>query len=331
MKTAAAVLALVATLAPSFLLAAQAPEPGAAPTASPTPPTTPAGAAGQVPPTPLAYKTWPEVNLNALVTDKHGIPQTVDPHGFQLSEDGAERPLRLPAAADSPISLAFLIDFSGSTFEHTAEIVSAVKTIVHSLPAESEVTVTDVSSGLPFLDVPLTAASRADLSVLDKLKPNGSTALWDTLLATEDYFAAEAKFPRRAIVIFSDGLDNASSVAIGTAYTKMEQPGAPLVYTCFVSKIVYLPSRYGRLNLKRLAKDGGGLEFEFNTDLRVDPDSAAAAAVGAKIAAAINHQSVVQFTAANTTRDGKPRKLKLQLPDKDQQVHSLATYFAPDK
>lgn len=332
MKTAPAALVFVATLAASIHLAAQVPAAGGTPSPGANQPVSRIGTVVEVPPTPLAYQSWPDVTLNVLVTGKHGLPQAVDPHAFQLLEDGAERPLRFPAAAGSPISVALLIDLSGSTFEHTSEIVSAVKTIVHALPADSEVAVTDVSSGLPFLDVPFTPASKADLSIVDKLKSTGPTALWDTLLATEIYFAAEAKYPRRAIVILSDGQDNASQTgALGGALYRMLQPGAPLVYSCFVSKINFMPSRFGLLNLKRIAKEGGGLLFKFNTDLRVDPDPIAAAAVAAQIAAAINNQSVLQFTAANPARDGKAHKLKVQLPARDTEIHSLATYFAPDR
>jgi VWFA-related protein len=328
MKTAAAVILFEATLAASKQLAAQTPAPEVTSPANAVQPAAPAGSV-QIPPTPLAYKTWPDVNLNVLVTGKHNAPQKIDEHAFRLMEDGIERPLRSPAPADSPISLALLIDFSGSTFEHTSEIVSAVKTIVRALPADSEVTVVDFSFA-GFLDIPFTPASKADLSVLDKLKPSGPTALYNALTATETYVAAEAKYPRRAIVIFSDGEDNVSTAAErGVALYKIQQPGAPAVYSCFVAKIIWMPSRYGLFNLKRLAKEGGGLFFKFNTDVRVDPDSAAAAAVAAQIAAAINSQYVLQFTAADAARNSKPHKLKLQLAGKDVEAHTLSTYFAP--
>jgi len=281
------------------------------------------------PPAPTAYKLWPDVNVNVVVTGKHDVPQAVDQHTFQLFEDGAERPLRFPALADSPISVALLMDLSSSTFEHTPEIISAVKTIVHALPADSEVTVLDVSSGLPFLDVPLKPASRADLSVLDKLQPNGATDLWDALVDTESYLAAEAKYPRRALVIFSDGLDNVSYANALAVSRATQQTGAPLVYSCFVAKINFMPSRFGLLNMKRIAKEGGGMLFSFNGDVRFDPDPAAAATVAARIADAISHQYVLQFTAADATRDGKAHKLKLRLPDKDVEIHALPAYFAP--
>jgi len=327
MKTAAAIL-FVAILAASTHLTAQA-TPNSTVPANANQSAAQTAAVVQAPPTPLAYKTWPDVNLNVLVTGRHNAPQKVGEHAFQLMEDGIERPLRSPVPADSPISLALLIDFSSSTFEHTSEIFSAVKTIVRALPADSEVTVVDFSFA-GFLDIPFTPASKADLSVLDKLKPSGPTALYNALTATETYVAAEAKYPRRAIVIFSDGEDNVSTAAErGAALYKIQQPGAPAVYSCFVAKIIWMPSRYGLVNLKRLAKEGGGLFFKFNTDVRVDPDSVAAAAVAAQIAAAIDSQYVLQFTAADAARNSKPHKLKLQLAGKDLEAHTLSTYCAP--
>jgi hypothetical protein len=76
----------------------------------------------------------------------------------------------------------------------------------------------------------------------------------------------------------------------------------------------------GRINMRFLAKEGGG------TDHYLDPDPASAAA---QIVAAIRSQYVLEFTAADAARNGKKHKLAVRLPGKDVQIHLLPDYFAP--
>jgi hypothetical protein len=78
----------------------------------------------------------------------------------------------------------------------------------------------------------------------------------------------------------------------------------------------------GLINMKFLAKEGGGIDFN------LDPDPASTAA---QIAAAIRSQYVLQFTAADPARDGKKHKLVLRLPIKDVEIHAIPEYFAPAK
>ena len=284
---------------------------------------------GQNPPIPseLAIaaidRSWPDVNINVLVLDKSGAPQKIDEQAFQLLEDRVERSLRFPAAADSPVSLALLIDASGSTLQRKTEVLSAVAAIIKALPADSEVMATSFA-GVVFLEFPFTPASKVDLSFMDRVPFAGPTALYDAVAATEDYFLANAKYPRRALIVLSDGENNASQVSMRIAYGMMERPGAPMVYPCLIAKAQFLQpeARAGSMYMNFLAKRGGGLTFN------LDPDPMATAA---KIVAEIRSQYVLQFTSADPAHDGKQHKLELRLPIKDVKLYRLPAYFAPAK
>jgi Ca-activated chloride channel homolog len=266
-------------------------------------------------------RAWPDVNLNVMVLDKSGAPQKIDEQAFQLFEDHTERPLRFPAAADSPVSLALVIDSSGSTYKRKLEVVSAVSAIVKALPADSEVMATSFA-GVVFLEFPFTPASKVDFSFMDRVPAAGPTALYDALAETEDYFVANAKYPRRALIVLSDGENNASQVSIRTAFGMMERPGAPIVYPCLIAKASYLQPEAGagRINMNFLAKRGGGLTFNL---------SPGPTATAAEIVAAIRSQYVLQFTSADPAHDGKQHKLELRLPIKDVKIYGLPAYFAP--
>jgi VWFA-related protein len=275
------------------------------------------------PAAPAGDTTWPEVNLNIVVTDKHGTTHTIDERGFRLFEDGVERPLHFPDAADSPVSLALLIDSSGSIFKRRPEILSTVKTIIQALPADSEVMGVLFAKDA-YIDLPFTPISQVDYSFLDRLQASGPTALYDAVYAAEDYVVGHAKNARRSMVILSDGQDNASHLSIRNVFWSMEQPGAPVVYACVTSKANIMQSELmaGHINMRFLAERGGGMEFN------LDPDPASTAA---RIVAAVRSQHVLQFTAANPARNGKAHKLEVRLPAKDVEIHGLPTYHAPGK
>jgi Ca-activated chloride channel family protein len=275
------------------------------------------------PPITAIDRSWPDVNLNVVVLGKSGAPLKIDEQAFQLFEDRAERPLRFPAAADSPVSLALLIDVSGSTYKRKPQVVSAIAAIIHAMPAESEVMATSFADK-SYLEFPFTPVSRVDLSFMDKIPAAGPTALYDAVEATERYFVANAKYPRRALVILSDGENNASNVSIGLAYATMEWPGSPMVYPCLIAKANYLERERGAglINMKFLAKRGGGKVYQLDAD---------PAAVAAEIAAAIRSQHVLQFTSADPTHNGRRHKLEVRLPVKDVQIHVQPDYFAPPK
>ena len=284
---------------------------------------TPDGASS--PAIPAVDSSWPVVHLNVVLTDKQGAPQKIDERTFQLLEDGVERTLQFPDAAESPVSLALLIDSSGSIFKRKPEILSAIRTIIQALPPDSEVMGVLFAQDA-YIDLPLTPVSKVDYSFLDRLQAYGPTALWDAVVATENHVVTHAKYARRALVILSDGEDNASRVIEDKILRSIGQPGSPTVYPCRVqdtrkSLDAHAESFRGHRILKLLAKKGGGIVFN------LDPNPASTAA---QIVAAIRSQYVVQFTAADQSRNGKAHKIELRLLGKDIEVHAPTTYYAPE-
>jgi VWFA-related protein len=269
-----------------------------------------------------ANDPWPEINLNVVVLDKQGAPQTVDVTGFQLFEDGADRPLHFRGSADSPVSVALIVDSSGSIYKRKPEIISAVTTIIKALPADSEV-MGVLFADQAFIDLPFTAVSKINYSFLDRLDGRGGTALFDTVVATENYFAVHAKYARRALVLISDGGDNKSSLRGIDAIRRMQWPCAPMFYTLLVhnSGAEYGATERGKRTMELLAKAGGGVAFTPKEKDFLDDAT--------QIAGMIRSQYVLHFASADPARDGKAHKLEVRLPIKDLQIHALPVYYAP--
>ena len=269
-------------------------------------------------------RSWPEVDLNVLVLASHGAPQKIEEREFELLQDGTKHPLDVGSSPDSPVSLALVIDSSGSIFKRKDEIAAAVKTIVKALPDGSEVMAV-LFADLAFLDVPFTPCSKVDFSFLEHLDGRGGTALFDAVVATENYVAAKARYPRRALVVISDGGDNGSTLSLAQAIVRMQWPGAPMLYAVHVhnSGLKYGGAYRGKRIMELLAEATGGIAF---TTKEKDIQSAVEGITGM-----IRDQYVLHFTAADPARDRRASKLEVRLPNKDLQIHAQPTYFAPSK
>lgn len=273
---------------------------------------------------PAVNDPWPEVNLNAVVLDKHGAPQKVDEREFQFFEDGAERPLHLSGSPDSPVSLGFIIDSSHSMENRRGSVITAVNEIVKSLPDGSEAMAV-LFAEEAYIDLPFTPVSTADLSFLDRMDARGGTALYDAIAATNTDFVAHARFARRALVLISDGYDNASQSQLEDILRSQQCPGAPTFYSLFVrtEDESNVEARFGRTAMEILAKAGGGVALT--------PKEKDFAPAIARLADMIRSQYVLHFTAADPARDGKAHKLEVRLPVKDLRILALPAYYAPSK
>lgn len=276
-----------------------------------------------VPQAPMIDDSWPNINLNVAVLDKHGVPQTIDEHQFRLFEDGAERPLQFRGSPDSPVSIAFIFDDSGSMHGRIGSMAAAASTIAKALPNGSEVMAVSFND-TAYIDLEFTPVTEADLSFLGWMDSRGTTKLYDAIVATENYFRTHARYGRRAIVLLSDGEDDSSQSKKADAIRSLEWPGAPTLYSFLppATEVSGVETRQDRLAMESLAKAGGGVAF---TPKAKDFDSSVAL-----LGNIIRGQHVLRFMGADPARDGAAHKLEVRLPIKDAQILALPVYYAPN-
>jgi Ca-activated chloride channel homolog len=268
--------------------------------------------------------SWPEVNFNVVVLDKQGAPQAVDVSKFQLFEDGVQRSLSFRGSPDSPVSICFIIDNSGSMYNRRGSAKTVIDAIMKGLPNDSEVMAVTFNSTAR-LDLRFTPAARADVSFLDRLNPYGGTALYDAINVAEEYFGSDARYLKRAIVLLSDGEDNSSHSKKEDAIRSMQQPDAPTFYSFLLSEsdATFSEARQNKRTLEDLARAGGGVGLT--------PKEKELTSAAAHLTDVIRSQYILRFAAVDPTRDGNAHKLAVLLPIKDAQVHTLPIYFAPAK
>ncbi len=217
------------------------------------------------------------VLLSATAVDGKGRPvRDLKPKEFRIFEEG--RPQRLAhfaQAADLRARVLLLVDASGSMSveSKTSSTRAVVTQVLASFGADDEVALAGFDTRY-FGLVPFTRDRQAILDKLDELRPFGATALNDALEKAAQDIASHGE-GRRAVILVTDGLDNASvttpdeviarSQALDvpiypvSVVSPLDDPGSKLFVGPLEARAASLLSRYAALS--------GGAAFSIS-DLR---------------------------------------------------------------
>ncbi|HEY6303090.1 MAG TPA: VWA domain-containing protein [Terriglobales bacterium] len=289
----------------------------------------PASSAPAVPDEPIftMRKTVSEVHLVFTVTDKHGrYIKDLKQNDFIILDDSKppEEILSFSNETDLPLQVVLLIDTSGSVssrfkFEQEAAIDFLKETIrpkydqalVIGFDLTPEVT-EDFSNDTQKLSVGIRA-----------LRPGSLTAMYDAL-----YYACQDKLlkqphagpVRRAIILLSDGNDNASSVTREKAI-EMAQQAEVSVYT--ISTNPTGSGGHGNKTLGRIAEATGGRSY-------VPSQITEVANAFAAIQEELRSQYEVSYKPAAFTQDGHYRTIKVDARNqKALRIRSRKGYRSP--
>jgi Ca-activated chloride channel homolog len=155
------------------------------------------------------------VTIQASVKDAHGrIVNGLTTNDFEVRDNGQLRPiLSLRADRESPLSLAILVDMSGSmrVDPRIALVRQAYDALLARLqPDRDEVAVFTFDSQLHGRrDFTRDLASLRD--ALSEFEPFGTTSLYDATAATARQLAARSG-THKAIIVLTDGVDTSSDM-----------------------------------------------------------------------------------------------------------------------
>jgi Ca-activated chloride channel family protein len=266
---------------------------------------------------------WPNIDLNVLVVDKSGQPQSsLNKSAFHVFENGVERPTESVTADDAPVSLALLIDTSGSTYRNRDTMRALATAVIRSLPPGSEVMAV-LFADKAYIDLPFTPTRSAPLTFLNRLDARGPTALYDALVATEDYIAVKAHYSKRALVVLSDGDDNDSKLSLQQAVRRIEEmPDAPTIY------FTEMPNSRAKGTEKRHSQRAASLVTSVCGGLAIIPDkNEDASALSARLTALISSQYVLTFIGAGTAPDPRFHKLSVRVDSPNLKADAVQGYF----
>jgi Ca-activated chloride channel family protein len=254
-------------------------------------------AAGPVPQPPVFGASSSLVVLSATAVDRKGRPVTnLRPDEFRVLEDGRPQRLeRFAAGATLPARVLLLADASGSMAggDRPASSRMAVVQVLAALGPLDEAALAIFDIAFHPL-VPFTRDRAALLAEFDQVQRFGTTALHDALVAGADA-VAEPGEGRRAVVVITDGLDNASQRTPDEVIERSRALEVPIYALAVVSplddpesdrfagKVVPGASAAGRSLLERCATLSGGQSF-------VTSDFPGLKAAAEQVAAEVKHQ-----------------------------------------
>lgn len=267
------------------------------------------------------------VVFNVAVTDSKGRAVSGLKAGdFQVYEDNRPQDVTLFSAEDTPASVGLIIDNSGSMREKSSEVIKAALEFAGASNPEDEMFVIKFNEkvylGLP-PSIPFTNNLNEIRSALVRNTPTGLTALNDALAAGIEHLKMGTR-GRKALVVLSDGGDNASHYSLDDALQFARRSSAT-IYTIGIYDETDL-DKNPRV-LRRIAELTGGRAYF--------PDSLQdLGEVWRDIAGGIRSQYTIGYHSTNSTRDGAFRKVRINASrngGKGLRVITRDGYLAPGR
>jgi Ca-activated chloride channel family protein len=150
------------------------------------------------------------VRVSAVVRDKKGrFVHNLTQRDFEIFDAGIPRPIKEFRRDTGAISVALLFDVSGSMEDRLEDARDAARHVLSWLDAEQdEAAVFTFDTRLSEV-VSFTTGLKKLPSNLETIEPFGATSLHDAIGETAEHLA-ERPGLRRAVVVFTDGVDTAS-------------------------------------------------------------------------------------------------------------------------
>jgi Ca-activated chloride channel family protein len=172
-----------------------------------------------------------EVLLNCTVIDENGKPVLdLKQSDFRIWEDGAPQNPNSFQHQDLPVSMGFIVDNSGSMRDKRTAVNGAAMMLLHESNPKDAAFVVNFSDRA-FLDQGFTS----DVSLINRglshFDSRGTTAMYDAVAASADELSKHGKLPKQALLIITDGADNASRLSLEQAIRRVQNLGGPVVYT----------------------------------------------------------------------------------------------------
>ncbi len=242
------------------------------------------------------------VALDVTVIDRHGaFVSGLAEKDFQVLEDGVPQHVQMFSAEDVPVTIGLVVDSSGSMGPKRSYVIGAALAFAQASNPEDELFVIQFNDDIQFglqSGVDFTSDTRVLRNALLRLTCEGRTALYDALAASLEH-VHKGKFPKKALLVVSDGQDNVSATNLNSVLAMARKSGAA-VYTIGA----YDPDsdKHNTKVLKKLADVTGG-QFYFPTTLpQIVSDCR-------RIAKDIRNRYTVSYCSTNMKRDGSYRRV----------------------
>jgi len=261
------------------------------------------------------------VDVSVLDNKDHFIPKIPQSY-FRILEDNVPQQVTSMNLGEAPMTVALVVEFSNkfqSYYSATwGQTLTAAYGFVQTLKPEDYLAVIAYDIKPEILSDFSTNRQDAE-EALSRLRiPAFSEAnLFDSLVYTAERM--QDIEGRKAILVLTSGIDTFSKITFDKTRRSLQEAGVPIYAISLMQAIrIIFESRMGESNrmdflqadnqLRTFAKETGGMSFfprfdgEFPGIFRAISDS-------------LRNQYVLTYTPSNQARDGKFRKIKVDLID----------------
>jgi Ca-activated chloride channel homolog len=258
--------------------------------------------------------------LNRIVTGP-------ERENFELFEGSSKEEIKSFSSEDAPVSLGVIFDSSGSMSSKMDRAKDAVMEFFKTANPQDEFFMIEFSDA-PEVVSDFTSSVEEIQNKLVFSVPRKRTALLDAIYMGVSKMR-QAKFPKKALLIISDGGDNHSRYTEGEIKALVKEADV-MVYAIGIYDR-YFQSQEEQLGpalLSDIAELTGGRAFTVENPNDLGD-------VATKIGMELRNQYVLGYRPSKVVRDGKWRKIKVKLlPPKGLpplRVYARTGYYAPEE
>ena len=246
------------------------------------------------------------VVLPVSVTDSNGaFVSGLQRKHFRILEEGRPQKITLFTDEDNPVTVGLIVDRSRSMGPKLAEVAEAVLAFAHSSNPDDEMFVVDFSDGVSVAHLGGQEFAN-DPKELEKavaaVTASGQTALYDAVIKGLQHLR-QGHRDRKALVIVSDGGDNASSHKFGDVLDLARRSHAQIYAIGLVGEA---GEEENPAVLRRLCRETGGIAFFPHPQESV-------ADVSKRIARDLREQYTLGYSPQGNIHRSNYRKLVVQV------------------
>jgi VWFA-related protein len=254
--------------------------------------------------TPIFSTETNYVPLNVTVTDKSdhlvtNLPQSA----FSVYENNVLQPIKIFKNEDVPVSMALVIDNSGSMRSKRAGVEASALALVKDSNPQDETFVVNFNDE-PYLDQDFTS----DIGVLQKglarIDSKGGTAMRDAIRVSIDHLHDKAAHDKKVVIVITDGNDNASMVTLDSLIKLAQQDGTLIYAIGLLGEEDKSEAGKAKKALKQITEATGGQVFFPEHVDDVEP-------IAHLVAHDIRNQYSIWYAPLNEKQDGTFRTIKV--------------------
>jgi Ca-activated chloride channel family protein len=272
--------------------------------------------AGYFAPAPPPIK--PQLELTIRDLDRRFVELAAE--DLIVVEDGVEQTVEVFQEQLAPVSIALLLDASGSMRRDAPIVVEAANSFVNALPGKDKLAVMLFADAAEFAH-DLSTLRLWSLDAIQKYQASGGTALYDALTAGLDRLRHVEG--RRAVVVFTDGRDENNPGTGPGSVSTYEDVLASLKQTEALIFSIGLGPNVDRAKLEEIAALTGGEAYFPENVATLDANYR-------RILENLRRRYIIGYTSTNSTHDGAWRTVEIRSRRSGVVIESKGGYFAPD-